>query len=106
MDVKPLDVDEPISAENKILWDQLSKEISWNQGLLSGVKSMAGENAEKRRQELQSQLTDLFARRTNLKNAPQRVSTLNGVIKRSEAKKEAAALLLVEAEKELEAATR
>ena len=106
MEVKQLEADEPIFAENQAQWEQLTKEISWNQGLLSGVKSMAGEDVEQRRQELQTQLTDLFTRRTNLKNAPQRVSTLTGVIKRVEVKKEAAATQLVDAEKELEAATR
>ena len=76
MEVKQLEADEPIFAENQAQWEQLTKEISRNQGLLSGVKSMAGEDAEQRRQELQTRLTDLFARRTNLKNALQRVSTL------------------------------
>ena len=83
-----------LSAENQAKWDALTQEISWMQGMITGVKTVQGPAAEQRRADLQTQLKNLYAARTELKHAPQRVETLKGVLKRTETQRDAASVKL------------
>ena len=66
----------------------------------------AGTEHETRRAQLQSQINDLLAARTNLKAAPERANTLKLVLKRVENKRGTAMEKLTEAQTVLEAAQK
>ena len=99
-------VESKLSQESQAHWDRLSEEINRTQAQLNGVKGLQGAEVERKTTEMRVHLNALQAARTDLKDAPQKVATLKGVMKRTEQNQATAVTQLAEAELELDQAQK